>query len=76
MSSLSVALLPLEDRCDEYSILRAFPRSKTLVAIQKNAGRNVISVCQLVSHILYIRLSDHFSMGRQFLPHLRIRSCI
>ena len=47
MASLSIALVSLEDREDTYSILRAFENSGTLVAIQKNAAGNVISVWDL-----------------------------
>lgn len=47
MASLSIALVPLEDREDTYSILRAFESSGTLVVVQKNVAGNVISVRDL-----------------------------
>ena len=44
MASLSIAVVPLEDKRDEYSLLRAFRESGTLVAVQDRVSSNVIQV--------------------------------
>jgi hypothetical protein len=44
MASLSIAVVPLEDKRDMYSLLRAFRGSGTLVAVQDGISSNVIQV--------------------------------
>ena len=44
MASLSIAVVPLEDKRDAYSLLRAFRGSGTLVAVQDGISSNVIQV--------------------------------